>query len=197
MDPTWTSDLIYSSGTTGTPKGIAQSYGSRAAQCVTLGPLGVGPDTNLLHTISLYSNYGLSALLLSLWWGGTFFMMSKCSGAGVVDLLARERIDMAWFAPATLVRTVEAPGFSDAVRGRPCIKLCAGAPLSEAQKRQVVDSWDGPFFDIYGQTETGTLSMLGMHAAPAEKWKSVGTVLRSVQVRILDDDEVSRLDEPS
>ena len=188
VDPAWTSDLIYSSGTTGTPKGIKQSYGSRAAQCVSLGPLGVGPDTNLLHTISLYSNFGLSALLLSLWWGGTFFMMGKFSGSDVVDLLARERIDMAWFAPATLVRTVEAPGFADVVRGRSCIKLCAGAPLSEAQKRQVVDGWDGPFFDIYGQTETGTLTMLAMHDAPVEKWKSVGTVLPSAEVRILDDE---------
>lgn len=187
-DPAWTSDLIYSSGTTGTPKGIAQSYGSRAAQSVSLGPLGVGPDTNLLHTISLYSNYGLSALLLSFWWGGTFFMTGKFSGPGVVDLLARERIDMAWFAPATLVRTMEAAGFADAVRGRPCVKLCAGAPLSEAQKRQVVDGWEGPFFDIYGQTETGTLTMLAMHAVPSGKWKSVGRVLPSVQVRILDDD---------
>ncbi|WP_174286265.1 class I adenylate-forming enzyme family protein [Sphingomonas bacterium] len=189
IDPSWTSDLIYSSGTTGTPKGIAQSFGSRGAQCVSLAPLGVGPDTNLLHTISMYSNFGLSALLLSLWWGGTFFMLRKFSGAAVVDILAGERIDMAWFAPATLVRTVEAPGFADAVRGHPCIKLCAGAPLSDTQKRQVVEGWDGPFFDVYGQTETGTLTMLPMHAAPSDKWKSVGTVLPSVQVRILDDDD--------
>lgn len=188
IDPAWTSDLIYSSGTTGVPKGIAQSFGSRAAQCVSLGQLGAGPDTNLLHTVALYSNFGLSALLLSLWWGGTFFMMSKFSGTGVVDILAGERIDMAWFAPATLLRTTEAPGFSEAVVGRPCVKLCAGAPLTDAQKRLVVDRWDGPFFDIYGQTETGTLTMLAMHAVPEDKWKSVGKALPSVQIRILDDE---------
>ena len=188
LDPIWTSDLIYSSGTTGVPKGIAQSYGSRAAQCVSLEALGMGPDANLLHTIALYSNFGLSALLLSLWWGGTFFMMRKFSGAAVVEMLADRRIDLAWFAPATLVRTMETPGFADAVQGRSCVKLCAGAPLLELQKRQIVDRWPGPFFDVYGQTETGTLTMLAIHVAPAEKWKSVGVVLPSVQVRVLDDE---------
>ena len=187
IDADTQSDLIYSSGTTGVPKGIAQSYASRRAQCISLGALGITADTGLLHTIGLYSNFGMGALLLSLWWGGTFYMMGKFSGAAVVELLARERIDMAWFAPATLLRTIEAPGFADAVAGRSCVKLCAGAPLGEAQKRQVLGAWPGPFFDIYGQTETGTLTMLAMHAVPDDKMTSVGKVLPSARVRILDE----------
>jgi long-chain acyl-CoA synthetase len=188
IDAQWQSDLIYSSGTTGVPKGIAQSYGSRRAQCVSLAALGITAKTNLLHTINLYSNFGLSGLLLSLWWGGTFFYSSKFSAPAVADVIAREGIDMAWFAPATLTRTLEAPGFSAIARNHPCAKLCTGAPLSEVQKRYVLNTWPGPFFDVYGQTETGTLTMLAMHAVPPSKLQSVGAVLPSVQVRILSDD---------
>jgi long-chain acyl-CoA synthetase len=188
IDADWQSDLIYSSGTTGTPKGIAQSYGSRRAQCLSLGALGINSDTGLLHTVGLYSNFGLSALLLSNWWGGAFYTMAKFSGIAVVDLVRRGEVDMAWFAPATLLRTVEAPGFALGVRDRSCVKLCAGAPLSIEQKTHVLKSWPGSFYDIYGQTETGTLTMLAMHAAPATKLKSVGTVLPSAQVRIIDDE---------
>lgn len=188
IDPDWTSDLIYSSGTTGVPKGIVQGYGGRAASCASLASLGVSAETNFLHTIGLYSNFGIVGALLSMWWGGTYFMMRKFSGEAVVETLAAERIDMAWFAPATMIRTIEAPGFDAAVKGKPCVKLCAGAPLSQAHKRQVLERWSGPFFDLYGQTETGTLSLLAMHAAPADKLGSVGMLLPTVDVLILGED---------
>ena len=188
LAPEWASDLIYSSGTTGIPKGIVQSYGGRTAQNVSLTSLGAGPDMHFMHTVSLYSNFGMAGLYLTLWHGATFFMMSKFSGAMAVDTLAGEPIDMAWFAPATLVRTMEVPGFREAVAGRVCTKLCAGAPLSVEQKRAVLATWSGPFFDLYGQTETGTLTLLPMHAVPESKLGSVGAILPTVQVRIIDDD---------
>ena len=187
IEAEWTSDLIYSSGTTGIPKGIVQNYGGRAASCAGLASLGVSVETNFLHTIGLYSNFGMVGALLSLWWGGTYFMMRKFTGEAVVDTLLSERIDMAWFAPATMIRTVETPRFDEAVEGRPCVKLCAGAPLSQAHKRQVLDRWSGPFYDLYGQTETGTISLLPMHASPDDKLGSIGLVLPTVDVVILDD----------
>jgi acyl-CoA synthetase (AMP-forming)/AMP-acid ligase II len=95
---------------------------------------------------------------------------------------------MAFFAPATLVRTLESPGFEDAVRGRPASKLCAGAPLGADQKRRILDTWPGPLFDLYGQTETGTLTILSAHAAPADKLGSVGPTLPTAIVKILDEE---------
>jgi acyl-CoA synthetase (AMP-forming)/AMP-acid ligase II len=183
----WASDLIYSSGTTGIPKGIVQSYGGRASTCVSLAGLGVTDGVRLLHTVGLYSNFGLSAAFLALWWGGTLFMMSKFSGPATVEMFANDSIDMAWFAPATLIRTMEAPGFRAAAAERSCIKLCAGAPLTEAYKREILARWQGPLFDLYGQTETGTLTLLPLHHAPANKFGSVGKMLPTVQVRIIDD----------
>ena len=85
------------------------------------------------------------------------------------------------------MRTLEAPGFEAAVAGRPCVKVCAGAPLSTAHKKQVLAAWPGAFYDLYGQTETGTLALLPAHATPEDKLGSVGIVLPTVQVRILDD----------
>lgn len=188
IEPGWLSDLIYSSGTTGTPKGIAQTVQGRSAQHQSLQTgLGVTPESHLLQTVGLSSNFGLASLTLTLWAGGTFFCFRKFSGAAVVELLATEPIDHAWFAPATLVRTLDAPGFRTAVAGKRCTRLCAGAPLSVEAKRSVRDGWPGPFFDLYGQTETGTLTLLPIHAAPDDKLGSVGLVLPTAAVRILDD----------
>ena len=103
-------------------------------------------------------------------------------------ILAAEPIGMAFFAPATMVRTMESPGFEAAVRGRPASKLCAGAPLGADQKRRILKTWPGPLFDLYGQAETGTLTILSAHAAPAEKLGSVGTLLPTASVQILDEE---------
>lgn len=186
LDADWVSDLIYSSGTTGVPKGIVQTYGSRKALCISLSALGALEHVALLNTIGLYSNFGLSALLLTIWWGGTFFMERKFSAPAIVEVLRQENIGMAWFAPATLVRTLDAPGFLEAARGKPCSKLCAGAPFSTAQKQRVLGEWPGPFFEVYGQTETGTLTLFAMHTAPPGKLGSVGKVLPTVSIRIID-----------
>ena len=182
----WTSDFIYSSGTTGIPKGIVQTYASRTAQNESLIALGVTPRLKLLLTVGLYSNFGMGALLLTLWWGGTFFMMRKFAAATTIGILSSEEIDMAWFAPATLVRTMEASGQHPRMN-KAFAKLCAGAPLSHEQKKRVLASWSGAFFDLYGQTETGTLTLLPIHVAPEEKFGSVGKPLPSVAVRIIDD----------
>lgn len=193
----WVSDLIYSSGTTGVPKGISQSYGGRKSQCMSLQAMGVTPGIGLLQTVGLYSNFGMSSLLLSLWWGGTLFIMHRFSGAACVEILKNHVVDMAWVAPATLIRITEAEGFKAAIEDRTCIKVCAGAPLGEAQKLQVHADWQGGFFDLYGQTETGTLTLLPIHAAPVDKFSSVGKPLTSVSIRIVDDDgrEVAAGDE--
>ena len=51
----------------------------------------------------------------------------------------------------------------------------------------MLQAWPGPFFDLYGQTETGTLTLLPIHAAPADKLSSVGVALASTEVRVIDD----------
>ena len=187
-EPEWSADIIYSSGTTGTPKGIVQSYRVRAEACANIARFGVAAGTHLLQTVSIYSNFGIVAVYLTLWSGGTFHMLRKFSGPAVVGILAAEPIGMAFFAPATMVRTMEAPGFEAAVRGRPASKLCAGAPLGADQKRQILSTWPGPLFDLYGQTETGTLTILSAHAAPEDKLGSVGTLLPTASVKILDEE---------
>ncbi|TAK52257.1 MAG: 4-coumarate--CoA ligase [Gammaproteobacteria bacterium] len=187
LEPEWVSDLIYSSGTTGLPKGIVQSYAARSAANVALAGLGISDSSRVAQTVSLYSNYGLVSLYVVLWWAGTLHISRKFSAAGFVDLVARESIDMVWFVPATLVRAMSDPRLPSIVESRPCIKICMGAPLSKDTKQAALAAWPGAFIEGYGQTETSVISLLQAHAVPEEKLGSVGKVLASACVRIIDD----------
>jgi acyl-CoA synthetase (AMP-forming)/AMP-acid ligase II len=188
VQPDWASDFIYSSGTTGIPKGIVQSYAARTGSAIALSRIGYGEGLVLLHTVGLYSNFGIIGFMLTAWWGGTFFTMRKFSADYCIRVLSEERVDSCWVAPATLLRILAHRDFAAVAPNAPCIKLCAGAPLSATHKQLVRDSWPGDFYDLYGQTETGTITLHAIHAAPAEKLSSVGTLLPSATVCILDDD---------
>jgi len=70
------------------------------------------------------------------------------------------------------------------------VKICAGAPLSASQKQLVVDAWPGPFYEVYGQTETASVTVLPVHATAPDKLGSVGKPLPGVDIRILDDEDM-------
>lgn len=187
INPQWESDLIYSSGTTGIPKGISQSHAGRVAQNISLAQLGIGNGVGVLHTVGQYSNFGMIAIFLALWWGGTFFVMRKLSGSGLVAILDEEIIDLTFVAPATLIRALDTPGFAAAVQGQSCIKLSSGAPLTKELKQRTLSCWHGPLIDAYGQTETGALTLLRVHEVSEDKVGSVGVPLPTTLLRIIDD----------
>lgn len=196
VQPNWISDLIYSSGTTGLPKGIAQTFEGRALQWINLGGFGLNADARVLQTVGLASSLGLSGLFSAWWWGGCCYIMSKFSADQSVRILSEEGANVAFLAPATLIRIIETPDFVQKVRGKPCVKICSGAPISASQKRLVVETWPGPFYEIYGQTETAPVSVLPVHATPADKLGTVGRPLPGIIVRILDEDgEILDVDE--
>ncbi|HEX7115667.1 MAG TPA: class I adenylate-forming enzyme family protein [Steroidobacter sp.] len=187
IEPDWESDLIYSSGTTGLPKGITQTHRGRVRQSIGLAQLGIGNGVSVFHTVGQYSNFGMIAIFLALWWHGTFYLTRKFSGAGLRDTLLEKRIDLTFVVPATLMRALETPGFDAVAQRAPCIKLSSGAPLSKALKQQTLAHWPGPLFDAYGQTETGALTMLRADSVADDKLGSVGTPLPTTVLRILDD----------
>jgi acyl-CoA synthetase (AMP-forming)/AMP-acid ligase II len=75
--PDWAFNLIYSSGTTGTPKGIVQPCSMRWSHVQRAATNGYGPDSVTLTSTPLYSNTTLVALLPTLALGGTGILMEK------------------------------------------------------------------------------------------------------------------------
>ena len=77
----WPFNIIYSSGTTGEPKGIVQPHGMRWTHVKRAGAYGYGADTVTLLSTPLYSNTTLVVFFPTLAFGGTVVLMPKFDAA--------------------------------------------------------------------------------------------------------------------
>lgn len=186
--PEWEANIIYSSGTTGVPKGIIHTHEARGVQYGSIGALGFSRKTQLIDTVGLYSNFGVSGLTATLYWGGTTLLMSKFSVAALAGFYTSHEPTAAWIVPAVLLRAIADPAFEGAVRTSDTLKVCTGSPLSAAQKQECLLKWPGRLIELYGQTETGIATTLDVTAIPADKLGSVGRPVRNCAIAIVGED---------
>ena len=179
-------NVIYSSGTTGTPKGIVQSHAMRWAHIHRNAGAGFGDAVTMLAT-PLYSNTTLVTLLPTLGWGGTAVIMAKFDARRFLELAEASRATHAMLVPVQYQRLMAVPDFDAFDLSSFRLKTCTSAPFSAALKADVVTRWPGMLVEYYGMTEGGGTTMLVANAHP-DKLHSVGTPVDGHDIRLIDDD---------
>ncbi len=179
-------NLIYSSGTTGTPKGIVQPHSMRWAQ-INRGVYGYGPDAVTLLATPLYSNTTLVVLLPSLAHGGRVVLMPKFDAAGYLALAERHRATHTMLVPVQYQRLLALPGFDRFDLSSFRLKFSTSAPFSAALKAEVLRRWPGGLVEYYGMTEGGGTCILVAHEHP-DKLHTVGQPGPGSDIRLIDED---------
>jgi long-chain acyl-CoA synthetase len=101
--PEWPFNIIYSSGTTGTPKGIVQSHAMRWRQVSTAPTATYGPEAITLVSTPLYSNTTLVSFLPTVALGGTAVLMAKFDARRYLALAERHRVTHTMLVPFNTV----------------------------------------------------------------------------------------------
>lgn len=179
-------NVIYSSGTTGNPKGIVQSHAMRWAHINRNAGAGFGDAVTMLAT-PLYSNTTLVSFLPTLGWGGTAVVMAKFDARRYLELAAANRATHAMLVPVQYQRLMAVPDFDSFDLSSFRFKTCTSAPFSAALKADVVARWPGLLVEYYGMTEGGGTTMLVANAHP-DKLHSVGVPVEGHDIRLIDDD---------
>jgi acyl-CoA synthetase (AMP-forming)/AMP-acid ligase II len=179
-------NIIYSSGTTGTPKGIVQPHRMRWAHAQRGAAYGYGADSVTLLATPLYSNTTLVSFFPTLALGGTVVLMDKFDVAGYLALAERYRATHTMLVPVQYQRLMADPGFGDFDLSSFTAKFCTSAPFSASLKADILARWPGKLFEFYGMTEGGGTFILAAHDHP-DKLHTVGRPAAGHDIRLIDE----------
>ncbi len=179
-------NIIYSSGTTGTPKGIVQPHSMRWQQLHLLDPPGYGPDAIAILSTPLYSNTTLVSLLPALAGGGTVVLMPRFDARSFLELSQRHRVNVAMLVPVQYRRILDVPDFDNFDLSSYQLKYATSAPFSAELKAEVLARWPGGLIEYFGMTEGGGTCMLVAHEHP-DKLHTVGQPIEGNDMRVIDE----------
>ncbi|HYD45623.1 MAG TPA: class I adenylate-forming enzyme family protein [Phenylobacterium sp.] len=176
-------NIIYSSGTTGTPKGIVQSHAMRWGHIQPH----YGADAVTMISTPLYSNTTLVSFLPTMSSGGTAVLLPKFDVEKFLTLAERHRATHAMLVPVQYRRIMERPDFDKYDLSSFVMKFSTSAPFSAELKRDVLDRWPGGLVEYYGMTEGGGSCGLQAHLFP-DKLHTVGRPLPGHDIRLIGED---------
>lgn len=179
-------NIIYSSGTTGLPKGILHAHKMRSALPIRFAAFGFKDDSISLVATPLYGNFTLAGMLPTLFYGGTVILMRKFDATEWLRLAQEHRVTHAMLVPVMFQRLLGHPRFDSTDLSSFITKFLASAPASASLKKEILDRWPGRLVELYGLTEGGPGTLLDATAHP-DKLHTVGKAGMSVSLKIVDE----------
>lgn len=190
-EPREGASMLYSSGTSGRPKGIKRTlsgepFGAWSQSDEMMRALyDYDPQTVFLCTAPLYHAAPLNFAMAAQRAGGRVVLMQAFDADAALSLIEREKVTVAWLVPTMMIRMLR---LDDARRasantGSLTHVVHAGAPCPVPVKQAMMD-WLGPkLYEFYGATEGNGFTAIGPH----EWFAHPGSVGRAASVRIVGD----------
>ena len=181
-------NLIYSSGTTGVPKGILQNRRYRAIETVTVvSGWGLNEHTRTIVSTPLCSNTTLFVLFSVMAAGGRIKLMEKFDAGKWLALAHSWRPTDVILVPVQYTRLLAHPDFDQMDLSSFRNKFSTSAPLSGATKLEILQRWPaGGLTEFYGMTEGGVSCRLIAQDHP-DKLDTVGKPFPDVDLRVIDE----------
>jgi acyl-CoA synthetase (AMP-forming)/AMP-acid ligase II len=180
-------NIVYSSGTTGMPKGIMHShlvrahYGSHFAASFRM-----TPESVVLHTGSIVFNGAFVTLMPCFFLGARYILHPHFDVEAMIETVEREQVTHIMMVPAQIIALLQSPNFSQQNMQSMEMLLTIGAPLQQQYKQAVNAVIPGRFYELYGLTE-GFVTILDRNDFNQQSG-SVGCPPPGYEIRIVDDD---------
>jgi long-chain acyl-CoA synthetase len=181
--------ILYTSGTTGRPKGVMQTHGNLRANALNAWNTSTNRERGqmALIVLPLAHTFGLSVLVSGYLFGSRGVLMRWFNPEAALELIQRHKVQAMSGVPTMFVYMLMHPNAGDYDTSSVTRWLVGAAPMPMAQLRAFEKKFGGTMYVGYGLTESCPSLAVEREGMP-RKPGSTGVPVEGVEVKIVDDD---------
>jgi long-chain acyl-CoA synthetase len=185
-----TAVILYTSGTTGTPKGAELTHDNLLSNVETIldSLIEIQPDDVVLGALPFFHSFGQTCGLNScMKAGGMLTLIPRFDPDKALEIIARDKVTIFEGVPTMYVGMLHADTADDADTS--CLRLCVsgGSAMPGEVLRAFEDKFGCKILEGYGLSETSPVASFN-HPDRERKVGSIGTPIRGVEMRVVDED---------
>jgi fatty-acyl-CoA synthase len=182
--------IVYTSGTTGKPKGAHRAWNRTGFESVAdmIYQVGMHADDRHLVVCPLYHSAAPAFVAIMMSLGASIVLMNHFDPEGALAIIEKERATCSVMVPTMLVRICALPKETLAKYDASSLRwiMSAAAPLTTDAARRWMEQFGSNLWNFYGSTETGLVTLAGPHDHLSRPG-TIGRAMRGNEIRLLDD----------